>query len=105
MELTAGNGNDKLLTALDTVLVKDGIDNFKEMRQFVRDFAWTEQLRESLVEMIDQVEIFLRSEFPQHLDEDSTTGHLGAARGEGAPSTARVPTALGDRPPPPTVEA
>lgn len=73
LEATSGSNKNKLLTALDSVLIKDGIDNFKTMRLFVRDFAWTTSMLESLINLVDEVETVLRTEFPQHIAEDSST--------------------------------
>eukprot|EP01031_Cornospumella_fuschlensis_P030653 gene30653-37038_t len=74
LEITAANGNDTMLAALDPVLVKDGIDNFEAMRFFVKFLLpATSPAYESLMLQVDKVDVFLRTEFPLHVSEDSTT--------------------------------
>jgi hypothetical protein len=74
LDATSGNCADKILTALDNVFVKEGIDDFKAMRVFIRDFSWTEYMMDSLIALVDEVEVFMRTDFPQHLVERSSTG-------------------------------
>lgn len=74
LEVTGGGGNDKLFAALDNILVKDGIDNFKAMRAFAAFLLPVNNPKyAAIVEQIDSVEVYMRTEFPQHFSETSTT--------------------------------
>jgi hypothetical protein len=74
MKIISGNSKDQLATALDPIRVKDGIDNFRAMRRFVQDVAPSKQVQDDMITQIDDLEVFLRTEFSQHFSELSSTG-------------------------------
>lgn len=73
LKILNGNSTDLLATALDPIRVKDGIDNFRAMRRFVQDVAINQEVQAAMISQIDQVEVYLRTEFTLHLSEHSTT--------------------------------